>query len=102
MATITDSFKQTKSKGTASVGFKHESKVFLTSTVNETESNELAILKSFDMQAEYGPCLGITRLERWERAEKFDLNPPAKVKEIIQAHINDEVYKECLWKKYDI
>jgi DNA polymerase delta subunit 4 len=25
---------------------------------------------------EYGPCVGVTRLERWERAAALGLNPP--------------------------
>ena len=28
---------------------------------------------------EYGPCVGMTRLERWERAHAFGLNPPPEV-----------------------
>ena len=34
------------------------------------------ILRNFDMQAKYGPCIGPTRLERWRGAEAFGLNPP--------------------------
>ena len=25
---------------------------------------------------EYGPCVGVTRLERWDRADALGLNPP--------------------------
>lgn len=28
---------------------------------------------------EFGPCIGMTRLERWERAEAFGLSPPEEV-----------------------
>lgn len=28
---------------------------------------------------EYGPCVGVTRLERWERAQAMGLNPPDEV-----------------------
>ncbi len=28
---------------------------------------------------DYGPCVGVTRLERWERAKALDLNPPEEV-----------------------
>ncbi len=28
---------------------------------------------------EYGPCVGVTRLERWERAAALGLNPPPEV-----------------------
>jgi hypothetical protein len=28
---------------------------------------------------EYGPCVGMTRLERWDRAASLGLNPPEEV-----------------------
>ena len=31
------------------------------------------------MTASYGPCVGMTRLQRWERAKKWGLNPPEEV-----------------------
>jgi len=41
------------------------------------------ILRVFDMTYEYGPCVGVTRLERWERADKMGLNPPPEIHEIL-------------------
>ena len=37
---------------------------------------------------------GITRIERWNRAEKHGLNPSRKVKELVSAHLNDERYTQ--------
>lgn len=37
------------------------------------------ILRVFDMTSKYGPYVGITRLERWERAKKWGLQPPEEV-----------------------
>jgi len=37
------------------------------------------ILRVFDLTSSYGPCVGITRLQRWERAHKWGLNPPPEV-----------------------
>lgn len=37
---------------------------------------------------------GITRMERWERAEKHGLNPPFVVKEILLKHLNDVEFIE--------
>ena len=42
-----------------------------------------ARLKQFDMDATFGPCVGITRLKRWERANNYGLNPPLDVKDIL-------------------
>ncbi|RPD57253.1 hypothetical protein L226DRAFT_536598 [Lentinus tigrinus ALCF2SS1-7] len=41
------------------------------------------ILRVFDLSYEYGPCVGVSRLERWERAHSLGLNPPPEVKEIL-------------------
>jgi len=42
----------------------------------------------------YTAFLGITRLERWERAEEYGLYPPREVKTIILQHPNDTKYTE--------
>mmetsp|Transcript_25524 Transcript_25524/g.64767 ORF Transcript_25524/g.64767 Transcript_25524/m.64767 type:complete len:115 (-) Transcript_25524:124-468(-) len=44
---------------------------------------EERLLRAFDLATKYGPCAGMTRLERWERAEKFGLSPPAEVREVV-------------------
>ncbi|KAF8621805.1 hypothetical protein AX15_007481 [Amanita polypyramis BW_CC] len=41
------------------------------------------ILRVFDLSYEYGPCVGMTRLERWERACALGLNPPEEIREIL-------------------
>ncbi|KAN0128824.1 DNA polymerase delta, subunit 4 domain containing protein [Lactarius tabidus] len=41
------------------------------------------ILRIFDLSYEYGPCVGVTRMERWERAAALGLNPPVEVREIL-------------------
>ncbi|KAJ6551442.1 DNA polymerase delta, subunit 4-domain-containing protein [Mycena capillaripes] len=41
------------------------------------------ILRVFDLSYEYGPCIGVTRLERWERASALGLNPPTEVRDIL-------------------
>ena len=42
-----------------------------------------ARLAAFDNCAAFGPCLGLTRTQRWERAAKLGLHPPAWAKELI-------------------
>lgn len=37
------------------------------------------MLRVFDNTCEFGPCVGMTRLERWERAQALGLNPPPEV-----------------------
>ena len=41
------------------------------------------ILRVFDLSSQWGPCVGITRLERWKRAEEWGLEPPVEVSMFI-------------------
>ncbi|KAF9437027.1 hypothetical protein BGZ76_002190 [Entomortierella beljakovae] len=41
------------------------------------------VLRQFDLAMIYGPCLDLTRLERWERAHELGLSPPQDVKDLI-------------------
>ncbi|CAI2182663.1 15430_t:CDS:2 [Funneliformis geosporum] len=36
-------------------------------------------LHAFDLNYQFGPCVGLTRLARWERAHRLGLNPPKEV-----------------------
>jgi len=40
-------------------------------------------LCGLDRNYDYGPCIGVSRLERWERAHVLGLNPPPEVRIII-------------------
>jgi DNA polymerase delta subunit 4 len=40
---------------------------------------ELDMLREFDLNPRYGPCTGVTRVERWKRAETLKLNPPPEI-----------------------
>ena len=42
----------------------------------------------------FSTLLGITRLERWKRADKHGLNPSVEVKELILEHSDDERYTQ--------
>ncbi|KAK9457254.1 DNA polymerase delta, subunit 4 [Dipodascopsis uninucleata] len=41
------------------------------------------ILRRFDLTEDYGPTVGMTRLERWNRANKLGLSPPSIVYRIL-------------------
>ncbi|KZT67334.1 hypothetical protein DAEQUDRAFT_396188 [Daedalea quercina L-15889] len=57
------------------------------------------ILRVFDLSYEYGPCAGVTRLERWNRAEALGLSPPPEVKEILLTKEGSENprFSECIF-----
>ncbi|XAO27001.1 hypothetical protein I312_105842 [Cryptococcus bacillisporus CA1280] len=54
------------------------------------------ILRVFDMTAKYGPCVGISRLDRWKRAQKLGLEPPEEICMILttQQGQEDPSYRE--------
>ncbi|XVF56655.1 hypothetical protein PTKIN_Ptkin06aG0137700 [Pterospermum kingtungense] len=52
------------------------------------------VLRQFDMDMAYGPCLGITRLARWERAQKLGLKPPKEIENLLKG---GKVKPECLF-----
>ncbi len=60
----------------------------------DEKSREVAVwqLKQFDLNPRYGPCVGISRLKRWERAERLKLNPPIQIKNIL----SDRRYREAI------
>jgi len=65
---------------------------------NQTKVHE--ILRVFDLSDEYGPCIGVTRMERWQRANDMDMNPPPEVYEILstQEAREKEEYSKCVFE----
>ncbi|KAG7571033.1 hypothetical protein FFLO_00997 [Filobasidium floriforme] len=57
------------------------------------------ILRVFDLSSQWGPCVGISRLERWNRAEEWGLEPPVEVRDILltQEGQKDDTYKETVF-----
>lgn len=41
------------------------------------------VLRYFDVSSQFGPCVGIQRVKRWQRAERLGLNPPIEVLAVI-------------------
>ncbi|XP_021256879.1 DNA polymerase delta subunit 4 [Numida meleagris] len=62
----------------------------------------LEMLRRFDLAWEYGPCTGITRLQRWERAQALGLSPPAPVREALLEHRDDPAVTYSLWHEYGL
>ncbi|GAV87294.1 DNA_pol_delta_4 domain-containing protein [Cephalotus follicularis] len=60
---------------------------------DEYDKNE-DVLRQFDMNVAYGPCCGMSRLERLERAHRLGLNPPKEIENLLKA---GKVGAECLW-----
>ncbi|KAF7332473.1 SET domain-containing protein [Mycena kentingensis (nom. inval.)] len=54
------------------------------------------ILRVFDASYEYGPCVGVSRLERWERAQALGLTPPVEVRDILVLPMPAVVFLLCI------
>ena len=54
----------------------------------EVEADERT-LRQFDLDSKFGPWSGMSRLERFERATKLNLNPPEYVRQLIAKHGGD-------------
>ena len=51
------------------------------------------ILREWDMQSHYGPCIGIARLKRWKRANMLGLEPPIEVLAVLLKEMDGGVTK---------
>lgn len=57
------------------------------------------ILREFDMSSQYGPCIGISRLDRWKRARDMELGPPIEVLAVMVKAVEEEDVVEEVGKK---
>ncbi|KAF0898449.1 hypothetical protein E2562_007285 [Oryza meyeriana var. granulata] len=61
-------------------------------------------LRQFDMDLKFGPCIGVTRLQRWERASAMGLHPPPHLRDLLLNNAstgnrnNNDPSLECLWE----
>ncbi|CAG9944255.1 unnamed protein product [Clonostachys rosea f. rosea IK726] len=47
------------------------------------------VLRYFDVSSQYGPCIGIDRRKRWDRAERLGLKPPIEVLAVLVGESQD-------------
>ncbi|KAL6846755.1 hypothetical protein ACP4OV_024203 [Aristida adscensionis] len=60
-------------------------------------------LRQFDMDMKFGPCIGVTRLQRWERASAMGLQPPPHLRDLLLhtasvKNPSNGLSHECLWE----
>uniref|UniRef100_A0A3Q0S9P5 DNA polymerase delta 4, accessory subunit n=1 Tax=Amphilophus citrinellus TaxID=61819 RepID=A0A3Q0S9P5_AMPCI len=66
----------------------------------KTEEQEK--LRQFDLDWRFGPCTGISRLQRWERAKLHGLNPPEEIRDLLLQTHADSHYNLSLWNEYPL
>ncbi|KAM9832702.1 DNA polymerase delta subunit 4 [Aulostomus maculatus] len=64
--------------------------------------DELGQLRQFDLDWRYGPCTGVSRLQRWERANCHGLNPPEEIRNLLLHARTDLEYNLSLWSEYPL
>ncbi|KIY63857.1 hypothetical protein CYLTODRAFT_493578 [Cylindrobasidium torrendii FP15055 ss-10] len=64
----------------------------------EHEQPEHQILRVFDLTYKYGPCIGMSRLDRWKRADAMGLNPPREVYDILTTQLGDDYQQDVFFK----
>ncbi|KAI5452767.1 hypothetical protein NCC49_000513 [Naganishia albida] len=69
-------------------------------TTPQTHTKIHHILRVFDLSPQYGPCVGISRLARWERAKAWGLEPPEEIREILETPegAEDTSYRETVFE----
>lgn len=63
-----------------------------------SDAHDESALRQFDLTSKFGPCTGMSRLERWERAAQLGLDPPIKVKQLVLKHGESSQFNRCLWE----
>ncbi|XP_013637699.1 PREDICTED: uncharacterized protein LOC106343112 [Brassica oleracea var. oleracea] len=63
--------------------------------VNDGYDEKEEMLRQFDMNMAYGPCVGMTRVDRWERALRLGMNPPTEIERLLKT---EKVQQDCLWQ----
>merc|ERR1711939_617579 len=53
------------------------------------------ILRHFDLSSQYGPCIGIQRLQRWKRANMLGLQPPVEVLAVLLREEDKKTSQGC-------
>eukprot|EP00066_Takifugu_rubripes_P006980 XP_003972154.1 PREDICTED: DNA polymerase delta subunit 4 [Takifugu rubripes] len=100
---ITDSFKVVKKARRERKREKRPSPPRqLKKEAEVVHEEELQKLQQFDLDWRFGPCTGISRLQRWERAKLHNLNPPDEIKELLLKTQSDPSYSHSLWGEYPL
>lgn len=90
------SAKSSKKQLDASPSIYGDPKVSVANIAADDDNDEVEeILKEFDMNTSYGPCLGLSRMERWQRAVGLGLNPSHQIKDILERAGG---MPNCLWE----
>lgn len=49
----------------------------------EYTKDQLEQIHQFDWNSRFGPHIGLSRMERWQRADRFGLDPPIEIRDLL-------------------
>ena len=61
---------------------------------------EEAELRAFDLEMKFGPLVGPSRVARWQRAQRFRLDPPPSVLSILDRLPADHPAMNSIWQNH--
>nr|XP_020481173.1 DNA polymerase delta subunit 4 [Monopterus albus] len=99
---ITDSFKVVKRAKRGGKREKAPPSPLPQKDAETVREEDLQQLIQFDLDWRFGPCTGISRLQRWERAKHHGLNPPEEIRDLLLQTHADPKYKLSLWSEYPL
>jgi len=47
--------------------------------------------RQFDLNMKYGPSIGLSRLEKWERAKSYGKDPPGEIGDLLSQYMEEYV-----------
>uniref|UniRef100_A0A7S3VTN5 DNA polymerase delta subunit 4 n=1 Tax=Dunaliella tertiolecta TaxID=3047 RepID=A0A7S3VTN5_DUNTE len=87
-----------KPAGISKLQQQHQQKPLVSAPVSSAkdgvENPVEQLLRQFDLNSAFGPCIGMTRLARWDRAHKFGKRPPTEIRDALESNPG---LNQCLW-----
>ena len=74
----------------------------LKSTPATLSAADEQMLRDFDLKEKFGPCVGPTRLQRWQRAERWGLEPPPEVRTLLETLDDEHPAHKSMLAKYNL
>ena len=65
--------------------------------IKQDRPARIEALRQFDLDLKYGPCLGILRIERWNRAVRLGLEPPKTIQKLLIDSVDIENRNTDIW-----
>lgn len=97
MSSVKEHFRVSK----ASRGSSKKPPALATQPGSATDEADKQTLLAFDFNSQFGPFSGLTRMQRWQRADAAALDPPPQVRELLLRYGLDSPYNQPVMSARD-